>query len=83
VHDDGVILENLDEDEVLALRYNEPATGTELAQWCGGGLVGHTITLPTSAGPAPAEVGGWIVRDAAGAFTVHAHEDFVLHDGAP
>ncbi len=83
MHDGGVSLENLDEDEVLALRYDEPAAGTELAKWCGGGLVGHTITVPTTAGPAPAEVGDWIVRDAAGAYTVHSHEDFVLHYGAP
>jgi len=83
VHGDGVSLENLDEDEVLALRYDEPATGDELALWCGGGLLGQTITVPTSAGPAPAEVGDWIVRDATGVFTVHAHEDFVLHYCAP
>jgi len=83
VHDGGVSLEKLDEDEVLALHYDEPAAGAELAQWCGRGLVGHTITVPTVSGPAPAELGNWIVRDAKGAFTVQSHEEFVLHHGAP
>ncbi len=83
MHDGRVSLENLDDDEVLALRYDEPATGDELALWCGGGLLGQTITVPTTAGPTSAEVGDWIVRDAEGAFTVHPHEEFVLHYSAP
>jgi len=83
VHHDSVSLENLDDDEVLALRYDEPATGDELARWCGGRLLGQTITVPTTSGPTSAEVGDWIVRDALGAFTVHPHEEFVLHYGAP
>lgn len=82
-HDGSVSLEQLEPDEVLALRYDTPAAGVDLAEWCVGGLLGETITVPTSRGAATARVGDWIVRDAQGAFTVHSHEDFALHYGAP
>ena len=76
-------LEELEPDEVLALRYDEPTAGPDLAHWCGGGLIGETVIVPSLRGPVVARVGDWIVRDAGGGWSVLPHGDFVLHYGAP
>ncbi len=58
-------------DEVLALRFDEPAVADELAAWCGGrveraraedGSVTATLWVPTLRGPRPAVLGDWVVR---------------------
>lgn len=58
-------------DEVLALRFDEPAVAEELAAWCGGqveravaedGSVTATVWVPTAKGPRPAVLGDWVVR---------------------
>lgn len=74
-------LEHLEPDEVLALRYDEPSSAADLAEWCGGGLVGSSITVPSGVGVAPAALGDWIVRDAGGGFSVVPHEQFALRYG--
>ena len=74
-------LEHLEPDEVLALRYDEPSSAADLAEWCSGGLVGRTITVPSLHGVASAELGDWIVRDAEGSFSVLPHEQFALRYG--
>lgn len=71
-------LEDLDDDEVLALHFSGAALGPELAQWCDGGLVGDTITVPVGSGLATARVGDWILREPSGNFRVMSREDFAI-----
>lgn len=71
-------LEHLDDDEVLALHFSESALGPELAQWCDGGLVGDTVTVPVGSGVARARVGDWILREPSGCFRVMSREDFAV-----
>ena len=80
-HHDGMSLEELAPDEVIALRFEDAAVAEELATWCDGGLMGETITVPTGIGVQPAHVGDWIVRDASGHFEVLSHDRFALKYG--
>lgn len=75
----------LGDDEVLALRYDEPAAAADLTSWCTGELVvcapptPPTIMVPTAAGPLPARLGDWIVRAGAGDFRPYTPEEFAAH----
>ena len=66
-------IDDLAPDEVLALRFDEPAVADELAAWCGGqveravaedGSETATVWVPTTKGPRPAVLGDWVVRRA-------------------
>ena len=72
------------DDEVLALRYDEPALAGELARWCGGHVertpagddVVTTLVVPTARGPRTARLGDWIAMHEPGDFHVFTPEDF-------
>ncbi len=60
-------------DEVLALRFDEPALADDLAAWCGGRVERTAVHgadpvtcvwVPTMKGPRAALLGDWVVRRA-------------------
>lgn len=75
-------LEALAPDEVLALRFDEPAAAEDFARWCDGAVerlgtpdgVVTTLWVPTRKGPRPAVLGSWLVR--------HAEDDWEVMDAA-
>ena len=76
-------LDDLAPTEVMALRFDEPATATELATWCGGEVahLAHqpdvvVILVPGPDHARPAYVGDWITREPDGTHRVYRPEDF-------
>jgi len=75
-------LDALDDDEVVALRFDVAAVAQEIAAWCGGkvehargadGDVVTTVWVPTAKGSRPALLGDWVVR--------RGEEDHTVMDG--
>lgn len=71
------------DDEVTALRFDEPAAAEELARWCGGEVTVceddpdcRVLLVPTSVGAMAARPGDWIVRHAEGDFRPYSAEGF-------
>ena len=87
--------DQLAEDEVVALRYDEIAVTEELASWCNGEVARRegadgpdedalVILVPTAKGPLPAQFGDWIVRRDEGDFYPCSPETFAaLHQPLP
>lgn len=80
-------IDDLQPDEVIALRFDESAVIEELAQWCGGDVeqtldpleptgVRRVIWVPTAAGLQKASLGWWILRRADGDFWPMPPEEF-------
>lgn len=69
-------------DEVLALRYDEPAAAVDLALWCEGHLEEApdggppVIWIPGKDGPEAAVVGTWVVRYADGQWAALSPRQF-------
>lgn len=83
-------IDALEPDEVLALRFDEPAVADELAAWCGGqveraqaadGTGTATVWVPTAKGPRPAVLGDWVVRRADGDHAVQDPVAFAAMHG--
>lgn len=80
-------MDQADEADVVALRFDEVHIAAELANWCGGeveefpseGVTGGTrvvIWVPGPDRPEPARLGDWIVRLPDGTFRRCSPEDF-------
>ena len=75
------------DDDVVVARQFLPGTAGGLAGWCGGYLVlathptqtgrgGVAIRVPNGDGSSLAWLGDWIIRNAAGEFSVQSDQDF-------
>lgn len=69
------------DDEVVALRYDEPAAAEELARWCDGRLAPvpdgpPAILVPSQGQARPALLGDWIVRGGQGDWLTCSPEEF-------
>ena len=72
------------DDEVVALRYDEPAAAEELAAWCDGRVVPvpgapeapPAIWVPTQGEARPALLGDWIIKQGTDRWLTCSPEDF-------
>lgn len=79
-------LDELEPDEVVALRYEDETSGPDLAAWCGGqvgvdldpadGREIPIVRVPTPTGVQRALIGDWIVRGSDGEFSALSNAEF-------